>query len=135
MDRPGRLTARASAVTRVVLANAGSGACGPPRQVWRHFLADMINLPGFPVRIVAFLEFLGRHVTAGRMQPFPVVPGHPFESREHDICRPGPRPVPLDKLFLVKTVPRLRGRIVIRVALASDRADRADLAEPLGVPY
>jgi len=21
---------------------------GPPRQVWRHFLADMINLPGFP---------------------------------------------------------------------------------------
>jgi hypothetical protein len=53
------------------------------------------------VCVVDFLEFLGRNIIAGRVQPFPVVPGDPFQGREHDIRRPGPRPVPIDKLFLV----------------------------------
>ena len=86
-----------------------------------------------PACIVVFLEFLRRNITAGRMQPFSVVPGHPFEGREHDIGCSGPRAVPFDQLFLVKTVQRLRGRIVIRVSLSPDRADRVHLAEPFGV--
>src|SRR5579862_2530555 len=68
------------------------------------------------------------------MQSSPVIPGNPFEGREHDIRHPGPRATSLDQLFLVKTVQRLRGRVVVRVSLAPYRADRADLAAPLSVP-
>src|SRR6185437_12965688 len=68
------------------------------------------------------------------MQPFPVVPGHPIQGREHHICRPGPRPVPLDQLLLVETVQRLRGSIVVGVSLAPDRADRVYLTKPLSIP-
>src|SRR6478736_9085194 len=68
------------------------------------------------------------------MQSLPVVPTYSFQGREHDIRRAGPRPVPLYQLFLVKTVQRLRGGIVIRVSLAPDRADRVYLTEPLSIP-
>jgi hypothetical protein len=58
--------------------------------------------------VVVFLVFFRRYISACRVKPFRVIPGDPFQSREHDIIDPAPWPFPVDELLLVKTVQRLR---------------------------
>jgi hypothetical protein len=59
--------------------------------------------------IVVFLEFLRGNIVAGRVETFVVIPGDPFHGGEGDIPDTIPRTVPVDELFLVKTVHRFRG--------------------------
>src|SRR5271169_1857777 len=87
----------------------------------------------FLLRVVAFLIFFRGNVLAGGVQALGVIPVNPFQGREHDVIGPAPRPFSLDELFLVEAVQRLGRRIIIRISLAPDRPDRADLAEPLGI--
>jgi hypothetical protein len=87
----------------------------------------------FLLRVVVFLVFFRGNVLASGVQALGVIPVNPFESREHHIIGSAPRPFPLDELFLVKAVQRLGCRVIIGIALAPDRSDGADLAEPLGI--
>jgi hypothetical protein len=84
--------------------------------------------------VVIFLEFFRWNVTAGRVEPLAVVPGNPFHGSEGDIPDATPRAVTVDELFLVKTIHRLRSRIIIRITLAPHGADRINITQPLRVP-
>jgi hypothetical protein len=42
--------------------------------------------------VVVFLVFFRRYISACRVKPFRVVPGDPFQGREHDIIDPAPWP-------------------------------------------
>ena len=83
---------------------SGSGNLDRPGKFGGTFLPTGLTYQVIPARVVFFLEFLGRHVTAGRMKSFPVVPGYPFQGCEHHVRCPGPRPPALDKLLLVKAI-------------------------------
>ena len=87
----------------------------------------------FLLRVVVILIFFRWNILAGGVQALGIIPVNPFESREHHVIGSAPRPFPIDELFLVKAVQRLSCRIIIRIALAPDRPDSADLAEPLGI--
>src|SRR6266545_8363963 len=59
-----------------------------------------------------------------------VVPGHPFRCRYGHVPGIMPWSLAVDKLLLVQGIHRLRGGIVVGIAFAADRADRADILQP-----
>jgi len=94
-------------------------------------LQDTINLPCLPAARSSFPYILSGSIVVGGAQALCVISVDPFESREHHIIGSAPRSFPLDELFLVKVVQRLGCRVIVRIALAADRTDGADFAEPL----
>ena len=69
---------------------------------------------GFLLIVVVFLKLFRRNVTARGVETLTVIPGHPFHRGEGDIPDSISWAVPVDELFLVKTVHRLCGSVIVR---------------------
>jgi hypothetical protein len=63
-----------------------------------------------------------------------VVPVHPFRCGHGYLTGVLPGSLPADELLLVQRIDSLGGGIIVGISLAADRADRADILQPLGVP-
>ena len=55
-------------------------------------LPDAINLPFFPGLRSSFPHILSADILPGGVQALGVIPVHPFESSEHHVIGPAPRP-------------------------------------------
>jgi hypothetical protein len=84
--------------------------------------------------MVGRLELGARDVAAGPVKPLGIPPGDPARGGELDLVDRAPGTLRADELGLVEAVDGLGEGVVVRVALAPDRGDRALVGEALGVP-